>query len=143
MASKLPAISPNPPVRVPGSISICWEKPPGRSKSRRGRREGHKSLRRTPHNKGLSCSVRRGLALLAEDDGQRFRRLINLQAAGKRLQGFYSGSSQAPPPPTRWPNDPHLPLTFFASFASRRLDTFEARLGEKEEMTSRLFPRCV
>lgn len=68
-----------------------------------GRGGGHKSLRRTLNNKGMSRSVRQGLVLAAEEDVQRFRRLINLAAAGKRLYGFYSGTPQAPPPSTPLP----------------------------------------
>lgn len=48
----------------------------------------------------MSRSVRQGSALTAEEDAQRFRRLINLRAAGKRLPGFYSRTPQAPPSPS-------------------------------------------
>lgn len=122
MALKQLAIPPTPLISLPDSISICSDQAgrnrralfvkiatADRSPARRRTRErgggggggSHKSLRRTPNNKGMSRSVRQGLALAAEEDAQRFRRLINLRAAGKRLLAFYSRTPQAPscPPP--------------------------------------------
>lgn len=61
----------------------------------------------------MSRSVRQGLVLAAEEDAQRFRRLINLEAAGKRLHGFYSGTPRAPLPLL-----PHLRKTSAGSSTS-------------------------
>lgn len=112
MALKQLAIPPTPLISLPDSISICSDQAGALCKiatvtevqlggaRERGRKKSHKSLCRTPNNKGMSCSVRQGLALAAEEDAQRFRRLINLRAAGKRLPAFYSRTPQAPSSPS-------------------------------------------
>lgn len=104
----------------------------------------------------MSRSVRQGLALEAEEDAQRFRRLINLRAAGKRLPAFYSRTPQAPSSPSPLarprpnPSCPVRPLRsrclcsfpppppYFSLPAAPHIHTLKSRLGLKEEITSLL-----